>query len=295
MSHAKVTTVTLLAMKERGEQITMLTAYDYPMARLLDGSGIDVVLVGDSLAMVGLGHDTTLPVTVEEMLHHTRAVARGIRRALIVADMPFLSYHTGSDQAVANAGRFLKEAGAHGVKVEGGAEILEVVERMVASGIPVAGHLGLTPQAVHRMGGYRIQAKTAEAAERLLTDALALEAAGIFCLILEGIPRQVAQEVTEALRVPTIGIGAGPHCDGQVLVTNDLLGFFDDFTPKFVKRYAALTETIREAVGRFRDEVQRAQFPAPEHTVSLDAAEAKAWETSCIRRRGRAVKLVRGQ
>ena len=294
MTAKRVTTVTLREMKDRGEKITMLTAYDYPMARLLDEVGIEVVLVGDSLAMVGLGYETTLPVTMEEMLHHVRAVGRGIRRALLVADMPFGSYQASMEEGIRNAGRFLKEAGAHAVKLEGGGEVGELTRRLVSVGIPVMGHLGLTPQMVHQFGGFKVQARTTKAAEHVLEDALRLEEAGIFALVLESIPWQVAEVITKELRVPTIGIGAGSCCDGQVLVTNDLLGLFDDFTPKFVKRFANLKETITAAFHQYVREVKDGEFPNPSHTFGLDEAESRRWEQHLARRHRQVKTLGRG-
>ena len=254
----------LRSIKAEGRRFAMLTAYDYPTARILDEAGIPVILVGDSLANVVLGHPTTLPVTMEEMLHHTRAVARGAPNALVVGDLPFLSYQASEEEAIRNAGRFLKEAGAHAVKLEGGHP--ELIERMVSAGIPVMGHLGLTPQSVHAMGGYRVQARTEEAAERLLADALQLEKAGVFSLVLEGVPSGVAERVTASIAVPTIGIGAGPHCDGQVLVLHDLLGLSFGKPAKFVKRYAELGDEISRAVTAFKDEVEEGAYPGPEHS-----------------------------
>ncbi len=254
----------LRSLKAEGRRFAMLTAYDYPTARILDEAGIPVILVGDSLANVVLGHPTTLPVTMEEMLHHTRAVARGAPSALVVGDLPFLSYQASDEEAVRNAGRFLKEAGAHAVKLEGGRP--ELIERVVSAGIPVMGHLGLTPQSVHAMGGYRVQARTEETAERLLADALQLEKAGAFSLVLEGVPSAVAGRVTGSLAVPTIGIGAGPHCDGQVLVLHDLLGLSFGKPAKFVKRYADLRGEIERAVTSFREEVEGGAYPGPEHS-----------------------------
>ncbi len=287
----RMTTVTLQEMKARGEKITMLTAYDYPVARLLDEVGIDVVLVGDSLGMVGLGYENTLPVTMEEMLHHVRAVSRGIRRALLVADMPFGSYQASVEDGVRNASRFLKEAGAQAVKIEGGREVADLTGRLVGAGIPVMGHVGLTPQMVHRFGGFKVQARTAAAAERVLEDAHLLEEAGIFALVLEGIPWQVAEVITKELRVPTIGIGAGSCCDGQVLVTNDLLGLFDEFTPKFVKRYVNMKATIATAFTQYTQEVKQGQFPGPEHAFTLDEGESRRWE-QLLSRRHRQVKTI---
>ncbi len=270
MTRDKVTVRTLRRMKERGEKITMLTAYDYPMARAVDEAGIDVILVGDSVGMVVLGHPTTLPVTMDDMVHHSKAVVRGVARAQVVVDLPFMSYQVGREDALRNAGRLVKEGGAEAVKMEGGQEVLESVEALVAAGIPVMGHLGLTPQAYHRMGGYRIQARNAEGADRLLKDAAALERAGIFALVLEGIPAGVARRVTETLAVPTIGIGAGPFCDGQVLVTHDMLGLQEDLSPKFVKRYAQGRQLFVEAMRRYGDEVRAGAFPAAEHTYDVD-------------------------
>ena len=255
----------LAAWQSEGRRFAMLTAYDFPTARILDEAGIPVLLVGDSLAQVVLGYETTLPVTMEEMLHHARAVARGTKDALLVGDMPFLSYQAGREDAVRNAGRFLKEGGMHAVKLEG--PHLDLAEAIVAAGIPVMGHLGLTPQSVHAMGGYRVQAKTEEAAERLLAEALALDKAGVFSLVLEGIPSEVARGVTEAVSMPTIGIGAGPHCDGQVLVIHDLLGLQGTY-PKFVKLYANLREDITRAVRAFAHEVESGAFPDAEHSYS---------------------------
>lgn len=290
----RVTTVTLQEMKGRGEKIPMLTAYDYPIGRFLDEVGIEVVLVGDSLAMVGLGYETTLPVTMEEMLHHVRAVGRGVRRALLVADMPFGSYQASVEEGIRNAGRFLKEAGAQAVKLEGGGEVADLTRRLVGVGIPVMGHLGLTPQMVHQFGGFKVQARTATAAEHVLDEALLLEEAGIFALVLESIPWQVAEVITKELRIPTIGIGAGSCCDGQVLVTNDLLGLFDDFTPRFVKHYAGLKETITGAFTQYRQEVKDGQFPGPKHAFSLDETESRRWEQHLARRHRQIKTIGRG-
>jgi 3-methyl-2-oxobutanoate hydroxymethyltransferase len=270
MTRDKVTVRTLRRMKERGEKITMLTAYDYPMARAVDEAGIDVILVGDTVGMVVLGYATTLPVTTDDMVHHSQAVVRGVTRAQVVVDLPFMSYQVGREDALRNAGRLVKEGGAEAVKMEGGHAVLDSVEALVAAGIPVMGHLGLTPQAYYRMGGYRIQARSAEEADRLLKDAAALERAGIFALVLEGIPAGVARRVTEALAVPTIGIGAGPSCDGQVLVTHDMLGLQEDLSPKFVKRYAQGRQLFVEAMRRYGDEVRAGAFPAAEHTYDVD-------------------------
>ena len=269
MKRDKITIRTLRRMKAHGEKITMLTAYDYPMARAVDEAGIEVILVGDSLGMVVLGYPTTLPVTMDDMVHHCKAVARGVSRALLVGDLPFMSYQVSREDALRNAGRLVKEGGAEAVKLEGGAEVLGAVEALVGAGIPVMGHLGLTPQSYHQMGGYRVQARTAEEADRLLKDAGALERAGIFSLVLEGIPSEVARRVTETLTLPTIGIGAGPSCDGQVLVAHDMLGLQEDLSPKFVKRYAQGRQVFLEAMRQFRTEVRSGRFPGPEHSYHL--------------------------
>jgi 3-methyl-2-oxobutanoate hydroxymethyltransferase len=257
-------------MKERGEKIAMLTAYDYSTARLLDEAGVPVLLVGDSLGMVMLGYDTTLPVTMEDMLHHVRAVVRGSKRAHVVADMPFLSYQTSPEDALRNAGRLLQEGGAQSVKLEGGAEMAPTVRRLVSVGIPVMGHLGFTPQSVHQFGGYRVQGRSKEAALRLISDALALEEAGVYAIVLEMVPAHLARLVTERVRVPTIGIGAGPYCDGQVQVVHDMLGLYPDFTPKHAKQYARLGEVIRQAVTAYMEEVRQGAFPTEEHSHRLD-------------------------
>ena len=271
----KVTTRTFLQKKQRGEIITMLTAYDYPTALAMDQAGIDSILVGDSLGMVVLGYQNTLPVTIEDMLHHCRAVAKGARYCLLIGDMPFMSYQISVEQAVSNAGRFLQEAGMDTVKLEGGRERADATRAIIATGIPVLGHLGLTPQSVHQLGGFRAQGRSAEAARRLLEDALILQEAGCFGIVLESIPARLGKLVSERLEIPTIGIGAGVDCDGQVLVTHDLLGLFDRFTPKFVKKYANLHGVIGQALTEFRDETVARTFPAPEHTVDMPDEE---WE-----------------
>ena len=262
----RVTTQTIRKMKQDGKKITMLTAYDYSTAAMLDQVGIDILLVGDSLGMVVLGYETTLPVTMDEMLHHTRAVARATNRAMVVGDMPFMSYQVSVEQALENAGKFLKEADAHAVKLEGGVEITDTVKKLVDSGIPVMGHLGLTPQSIHQLGGYGVQGKEDETAKKMIKDAMALEEAGIFSLVLECVPTTLAKEITEKISVPTIGIGAGIYCDGQVLVTHDLLGIFEKFVPKFVKRYVELNKPIKKAVNEFIEEVREGKFPGPEHS-----------------------------
>jgi 3-methyl-2-oxobutanoate hydroxymethyltransferase len=264
----RVTAPAFRDKKTRGERIAVLTAYDATMARLLERGGVDALLVGDSLGMVVLGHDSTIPVTLDDMVHHTRAVSRGAARALVIADMPFLTYHTGAAEAVRHAGRLVQEGGASAVKLEGGAPVLEAVRRIVDAGIPVMGHLGLLPQSVHRYGGYPKQATTPREGEELLADALALQASGAFAVVLESIPADVAGAVTGALSIPTIGIGAGPDCDGQVLVSSDMLGLFDGFVPSFVKQYAHLSGTIVEAARSYVDEVRGHRFPAAPASVA---------------------------
>ena len=262
----KVTVPEIKKMKQRGEKITALTAYDYSFSRVLDGAGVDILLVGDSLGSVIQGQESTLPVTLEEMIYHTKAVVRGRKRALVVADMPFLSFQVNLEEAKRNAGRFLKEAGAEAVKIEGGVRVLETIEQIVQMGIPVMGHVGLTPQSVHRFGGYKVQGKEKEERGAILQDALAVEEAGAFSVVLEGMPMGLAQEITRRLSIPTIGIGAGIHCDGQVLVVHDMLGLFDVFTPKFVKRYADLRGVMTDAVKNFVAEVREGKFPDEEHS-----------------------------
>jgi 3-methyl-2-oxobutanoate hydroxymethyltransferase len=271
----KITTLTFRQKKEKGETITMLTGYDYPTALALDQSGIDAILVGDSLGMVVLGYENTLPVTMEVMLHHCRAVARGSKNALLIGDMPFMSYQASTEEAVRNAGRFLQEAGMDAVKLEGGRERLETVRAIIGSGIPVMGHLGLTPQSVHQLGGFRPQGRSALTAERLLEDALLLEQEGCFSLVLESVPGKLAEMVSKRLSIPTMGIGAGIGCDGQVLVVHDLLGMFDRFTPKFVRKYANLHAEMENAFKAFIEDVQNHTFPAQEHTVEMPEEE---WE-----------------
>lgn len=270
-SAQKVTAQTLLSKKQSGVPITALTAYDYASARLVDEAGIDVVLVGDSLGQVVLGYENTLPVTMEEMLHHTRAVRRAVRRALLVADMPYGSYQLEVADGVRNAARFLKEAGAEAVKIEGGGNRLELVERLGDCEIPVVGHIGLTPQSVHRMGGYRVQGKSLFAARELERDAVALERAGAIAIVLEGIPREVAARITREVAIPTIGIGAGNSCDGQILVLNDLLNL--SFTPpaKFVRRYADVAAVIDSAIAHYREDVQSRVFPSESESYHLPA------------------------
>jgi len=267
--NGKITVPDLLQRKtqaagspSKSQKITCLTAYDYPTARLLDEAGVDLILVGDSLGMVVLGHENTLSVTIEEMLHHTRAVRRGTRRALVVADMPYGSYHTDTAESLRNAVRFVKEAGAEAVKIEGGERRLELIARLTEAEIPVMGHVGLTPQSVNALGGYRVQGKTPDAAEHLIREARAVEAAGAFAVVLEAVPRELAARITNDLRIPTIGIGAGPDCDGQILVVHDLLGLTFSHTPKFARQYARVGEAISEAVREYCADVRNGGFPS---------------------------------
>jgi 3-methyl-2-oxobutanoate hydroxymethyltransferase len=262
----KITVPHVLKMKQRGEMISCLTAYDYAFARILDEAGIELLLVGDSLGCVIQGNHNTLAVTMDEMVYHTRLVARGRKRALVIGDMPFLSYQIGKEQALANAGRFLQEGGAEAVKLEGGVHMKETIAAIVRAGIPVMGHIGLTPQSVHQFGGYKIQGRDMARRDMVLRDALAVEEAGVFSVVLEGMPLDLAREITERLTIPTIGIGAGNHCDGQVLVVHDMLGLFDDFRPKFVKQYVDLKQVMSGAVKEFIGEVKARKFPAEEHS-----------------------------
>jgi 3-methyl-2-oxobutanoate hydroxymethyltransferase len=259
--------------KERGEPITMLTAYDYPTALAMDQAGVDAILVGDSLAMVVLGYENTLPVTMDEMLHHSRAVARGAKSALLIGDMPFMSYQVSVEEATRNAGRFLQQGGMDAVKLEGGRERADAVRCITSAGIPVMGHIGLTPQSINQLGGFRAQGKTAIAARRLVEDALTLEEAGCFSLVLESVPARLAELISKKISIPTIGIGAGVGCDGQVLVTHDLLGLFDRFTPKFVKKYADFHHEMQKAFTDYIEDVETRRFPAQEHTVEMDDRE----------------------
>lgn len=261
-----VTVRSLRQMKKRGQRISMLTAYDATFARLLDEAGVEILLVGDSLGMVIQGHETTLPVTLEEMIYHTRAVRRGTQRAQVVADMPFMSYQLSPRDALISAGRLVKEGSANAVKLEGGVSVAPHIEQIVAAGIPVMGHVGLTPQSVHQMGGYRVQGRSAKGAQRIIDDAHAVAAAGAYALVLEGIPASVAETITAEIPIPTIGIGAGPGCDGQVLVIYDMLGLNPQFKPRFVKQYANLHQVITQATRAFIKEVQQGAFPDEEHT-----------------------------
>ena len=264
----KVTVPMLLEMKRRGEKIVMLTAYDYQTARIEDAAGVEVILVGDSLGMVVLGYENTLPVTVDEVVHHLKAVGRAKLRAMLVGDMPFMSYQASVEDAVRNAGRLVKEGGAEGVKLEGGRRMESVIRAIVDADIPVMGHIGLTPQSVHRFGGYRVQGKDARSADLLVEEAKFLEDAGCFSMVLEGIPSQLAARITDAVTIPTIGIGAGARCDGQVLVVNDMLGMADDFRPKFVKRYGEFEKLMAKAFAEYIAEVKEGKFPADEHGYS---------------------------
>ncbi len=262
----KVTTETLRKMKSAGQRIVALTAYDWTLGRLLDDSGVDIVLVGDSVATVVQGEDTTVPVTLDEMVYHAKLVARAVRRALVVGDLPFLSFQISAEDALRNAGRMMKEARVEAVKLEGGHAVVPVVARLVAAGIPVMGHLGLTPQSIHAFGTYRVRATDEIEARQLLTDATALADAGAFALVLEKVPATLAAEVSKLIPIPTIGIGAGPHCDGQILVTHDMLGLFERFRPRFARRYRELAREIRAAVGEYGADVRGGRFPGPDES-----------------------------
>lgn len=268
------TVATCLKYKREGRNITSLTAYDYSTAKFIDESGIDIILVGDSLAMVALGHPTTHPVTMDDMIYHTKAVARGVERALIVADMPFMSYQADESSAVMNAGRFIKEANAHAVKIEGGSKrITDTVQHCVEAGVPVLGHLGFTPQFLHTMGGYKVQGKNADATKQMLEQAIALQESGAFGVVLEMIPEESAKLITDNLDIPTIGIGAGRFCSGQILVTDDILGKYSDFTPKFARKYADLASVIKKAVSDYKDDVISGSFPSVDEVFNLDKEE----------------------
>ena len=282
---SKITTSTLLEKKQQHQLITCLTAYDYASARLIDEAGIDMVLVGDSLAMVMLGYENTLPVSLQEMLHHTRAVRRGVQHALLVADMPFASYHIGIRDTLRNAARFIKDGGAEAVKIEGGEKRAGLVEKLVDAEIPVVGHIGLTPQSLHTMGGYKVQGKTLKAVEQLMHDALALERSGACCVVLEGIPREVAAMITQELAIPTIGIGAGPDCDGQVLVFHDLLGLSFGPPAKFVRRYADVGSIISRAVDAYKEDVKAGAYPSDGESYHLPKETLSALERIAERKR----------
>lgn len=276
----KITSADFRTMKNSGDKISMVTAYDYSTARLVDESGIDSILVGDSLGMVMLGYPDTLSVTMEDMIHHCSAVVRGAKNALVICDMPFMSYQTSVYDAVKNAGRLIKEGKAAAVKLEGGAEFAEHIKAIVNASIPVCGHLGMTPQSVNAFGGFKVQGKTVEAAKKLITDALALEQAGVFAIVLECVPAELAEYISKLLTIPTIGIGAGVGCDGQVLVYQDLTGIFNDFTPKFVKRYLNAGEMIKNAFVDYNYEVKHGKFPTAEHSFKIDSEimeEIKHW------------------
>jgi 3-methyl-2-oxobutanoate hydroxymethyltransferase len=271
----KVTIAELQSKKERGEKITMMTAYDYPTATLVDQAGIDTILVGDSLGMVMLGYDSTVPVTMDDMIHHCKAVSRGASQSFVIGDMPFLSYQVSTEEAIHNAGRFIKEAGCESVKLEGGSEMAPVVKSIVDAGIPVCAHIGLTPQTATKLSGFRVQGKDADSAQQLLTSAKDLEVAGAFMIVMECIPDQLAAKITREVGIPTIGIGAGKDCDGQVLVYHDLVGLFERFTPKFVKQYTQLAPQIRDALIQYKEEVEKGSFPGPEHSFVMSAEEAE--------------------
>jgi 3-methyl-2-oxobutanoate hydroxymethyltransferase len=273
INNQKITILDIKGKKVDQQPITMLTAYDYPSAQLVDKAGVEIILVGDSLGMTVMGYSSTIPVTMDEMIHHCKMVARGTEHAFLIGDMPFMSYQTGPSDAIRNAGRFLKEGGMEAVKLEGGEIAVHLVKAIVDSGISVMGHIGLTPQSVTRFGGYRVQGKTAESAKQLVSDALKLEEAGCFSIVLEAIPASVAEIITAELSIPTIGIGAGKKCDGQVLVYHDLLGLYQDFTPKFVKQYANLSKTITDAVKQYCRDVQQGKFPSENHSFKISSKE----------------------
>ncbi|MGB9716138.1 MAG: 3-methyl-2-oxobutanoate hydroxymethyltransferase [Thermodesulfovibrionales bacterium] len=263
---SKITIQDLLKKKIEHKKITMLTAYDYPFARIVDEAGIDAIIVGDSVAMVVQGLENTLPVTMDEMIYHTKIVSRAVNNAMVIGDLPYMSYQISIEEAVRNAGRFLKEAGASGVKIEGGTEIADRIKAMTKADIPVMAHIGLTPQSIHRIGGYKIQGRTELSAKRLIEEAHIAEEAGAFSVLLEAIPMKLAQQITKELKIPTIGIGAGPYCDGQVLVLHDVIGLFERFLPKFAKRYVNLKDEALKAIKTFKEEVEKGIFPSEEHS-----------------------------
>ncbi len=289
MTVKKVTAPWCIQAKTEGQKITMLTAYNYLMAKILDESGIDILLVGDSLGMVIQGGNDTLSVTLDEMIYHTKIVAKAAKRALVIGDMPFMSFQLSADDALVNAGRLIKEGKAHAVKLEGGKEVSQHVRKIVKAGIPVMGHIGLTPQSVNEFGGFKVQAKTESAVQKLISDAVALEDAGAFAVVLEGIPTEAARRVTQHLKIPTIGIGAGPECDGQVLVTYDMLGF-TDFHARFVKRYALLGEIISDGVKKYAEEVKSGEFPTSEFAYNIEIEEESAEEAEYVKRREEEIK-----
>ncbi|MBI2854421.1 MAG: 3-methyl-2-oxobutanoate hydroxymethyltransferase [Chloroflexi bacterium] len=266
----RVTVSQIKDMKSRGEKIAMVTAYDYATAKLVDEAGMPMILVGDSLGMVVLGYASTIPVTMDEMIHHTKAVVRGTRDALVIGDMPFMTYHTSIPDALRNAARFIQEGGAHAIKLEGGEPVADTVRRLVQCGIPVVGHIGLTPQSIHQLGGFKVQGKSREAAQQLLRDARALEEAGAFAIVLESVPAALSRLITERAAIPTIGIGGGPYCDGQVQVISDILGLFTDFVPKHAKRYATVADTIKNVASTYISEVRSGAFPTEKQSYSID-------------------------
>lgn len=272
---AKVTCQTLIEMKQRGEKITYTTAYDYSTGLLVDRAGIDVILVGDSLGMTMMGEDTTVPVTMEQMIHHIRCVVKGAKNPMIVGDLPFGSYNVSKEQAIMNATRLMKEGGCDVVKLEGGAVVKDTVKAVVDAGIPVMGHIGLTPQTISKLGGFKVQGRSAAAAQALIEDAKALEAAGASSIVLECIPAPISKMITEAVSIPTLGIGAGIHCDGQIMVFHDMVGLFDKFTPKFVKKYANLSEIILKALAEFKEDVKSGRFPEEQHSFTIKEEELK--------------------
>jgi 3-methyl-2-oxobutanoate hydroxymethyltransferase len=269
MSLQKMTAKKIIEKKHRGEKIITITSYDYSIAKIIDECGFDLILVGDSLSMVVLGYKNTLSVTMDEMIHHTKAVSRGISNAMLVGDMPFLSYKIDNKEAVKNAGRFIQEGGAEGVKVEGGTEICPIIRKIIDADIQVMGHIGLTPQAIYQFGGFMVQGKTIEAAKKLVLDAKNLENEGVFSIVLESIPWQIAKLITKSINIPTIGIGAGPYCDGQIIVINDMLGIFTDFKPKFLKYFGDIGENIRKALKSYSDEVKKGKYPDQEHSYEF--------------------------
>ncbi|TFG12216.1 MAG: 3-methyl-2-oxobutanoate hydroxymethyltransferase [Promethearchaeota archaeon] len=273
MSLQKVTAKKIIEKKKKGEKIVTLTSYDYAFAKLVDQSGIDLILVGDSLSMVVLGYKNTLAVTMDEMIHHTKAVSRGVENAMIVGDMPFLSYKVDTIDAVKNAGRFIQEGGAEAVKVEGGKEIIPIIKAMIKADIQVMGHIGLTPQAIYQIGGFLVQGKTVETAKNLILTAKELQNAGVFSIVLESIPWQIAKLITQALDIPTIGIGAGPYCDGQILVLHDMLGIFTEFKPKFLKYFENLSERVQKAISNYKQEVERETYPDLNHSYDFPQEE----------------------
>lgn len=266
----RTTILQIKEMKQKGKKIPMLTAYDYATAKLIDAAGVPLILVGDSLGTVILGYESTIPVTMDVMIHHTKAVVRGTAQAMIIGDMPFMTYHASIGEALHNAARFMQEAGAQAVKLEGGVTMAETVKRIVDCGIPVMGHIGLTPQSVHQLGGFKVQGKTQDSAARLIKDACALDEAGAFAVVLEAVPTPLARIITQKISVPTIGIGAGPFCDGQVQVVSDMLGLFTDFVPKHAKQYVRLAESIKQAVGDYVNEVQTGTFPTDKQSFTMD-------------------------